>query len=508
MSTLRPSTASFAVVWWVASVSVAVAAAATGCASETSADRAPASALAQTRQAQEAFHGIEEQWRASAAERAAVEASLREFMQHHPGDGRSQLAKSYLAWLHLERGDAPAARALAAEARKGPRGVARDLADIVEAGVARRMGDPRLALSLLGPLTDRVIDPQHRLFHARELTEAVIAAERWTLVPRALRGQIDAARANGVDSRADVRLTLDSLPRPALGQAFDQLRKLESTHEEHRWLFNSIWRRLASLAIADKDSGLARVLLEDHGRVSPNAFELEALRRLAARHDVAPRALGRRLGLLLEPGDRTVRSRSAEAAAGAVAALDLAAQTSGGVRLVSRVRQDGESVADALQALRSQGAALLIAGVTSAAATDAMRFAEQHRVGVVLLTRPESMPPHPSFTYLVGPQNVGEPDSETDGAPDGEVFDPAPSAPAGVGLYEALGHDAVVLAAGSLAKLDAPTTADPELVERFQLRAAERLGSVQAELWSTKARGFDGGRVLQRERPPGEASDP
>ena len=358
------------------------------------------------------------------------------------------------------------------------------------------MGDPRMALALLRPLSDRVIDPQHRLLHARELTEAAIAAKRWELVPLALRGQLDAARATGADSRSDVRLTLDSLPRPALREAFEQLSELDVTHEEHGWLFDSVWRRLASLALAKRDSTLARALLEEHPQASPNTFELEALRRLAARHDIAPRAMGRRLGLLLEPGDSAVRARSAEAAAGAVAALQLTGNGSQDVRLVSRVRQDGESVAEALQVLRSEGAALLVAGLSDETAAEAMRFAETHGVGVLLLTRPEVLPSDLVFTYVLGPPPAR--------LPSGDAFAPTlpglgPHAPTGIGFYEALGHDAVVLGAGALAKFDAPTTTQPSLVKRFQRRVAERLGSVDADLWSSSSRGFDGGRVLHRE---------
>jgi hypothetical protein len=462
-----------------------------GCGAERQGAAPPAAALAQSRQAQNAFQGIERKWRAGVAERAAAEASLRAFMGQHSSDGRSQLARSYLAWLHLERGDAPAARALATEARKGPPGVARDLADIVEAGVARRMGDPRVALSLLRPLTDRVIDPQHRLLHAQELSEAAIAAERWELVPHALRGQLAAGRASGVDSEADVRLTLDSLPRPALREAFDQLRRVESPHEEEGWLFDTIWRRLASLALAERDSTLARALLADDARVGPNAFELESLRRLAARHDIAPRAIGRRVGLLLEPGERLDRARSAQVAAGAVAALGLGGGPSPDVRLVSRVREEGESTAEALQALRSEGAVLLVAGLSEQTSREAMRFAEKQGVGVLLLTRPSALPADLVFTYVLGPAGE-QPD-------DGDAFIPTPATPSGVALYEALGHDAVALAAATLAELDAPTTAQPNLVKRFQRRAATGLRSAEAELWSTRETGFDGGRVLERE---------
>ncbi len=512
MSTPRPSITTLAALssggWLAVALAVTTAVVGAGCTSGKGTDSPPASALAQTREAQDAFRGIERKWRAGGAQRGAAEASLREFIRQHPGDGRSQLATSYLAWLHLDRGDAPAARALAAEARKGPQGVARDLADIVEAGVARRMGDPRMALALLRPLTDRVIDPQHRLLHARELTEAAVAAKRWELVPRALRGQLDAARATGADSRSDVRLTLDSLPRPALREAFEQLSEFDATHEEHGWLFDSVWRRLASLALAKRDSTLARALLEEHPQASPNTFELEALRRLAARHDIAPRAMGRRLGLLLEPGDSAVRARSAEAAAGAVAALQLSRNASQDVRLVSRVRQEGESVAEALQVLRSEGAALLVAGLSNETAAEAMRFAETHGVGVLLLTRPEVLPPDLVYTYVLGPS--------AERLPEGQAFVASgqglrlrlgPQAPAGIGFYEALGHDAVVLGAGALAKFDAPTTAQPSLVKRFQRRVAKRLGSVEAELWSSPSRGFDGGRVLHREASDASARD-
>ena len=178
--------------------------------------------------------------------------------------------------------------------------------------------------------------------------------------------------------------------------------------------------------------------------------------------------------------------------------LSSGAGASPDVRLVSRVRQEGESVAEALQVLRSEGAALLVAGLSDETATAAMRFAEEQGIGLLLLTRPDTLPPNLVFTYVLGP---GDEQAEEGNASSAGWA----GAPRGVGLYEALGHDAVVLAALALAKLNAPRTAQPSLVKRFQRRAAAGLGSAEGDLWSSQARGFEGGRVLQR--PPVSAED-
>ncbi len=70
-------------------------------------------------------------------------------------------------------------------------------------------------------------------------------------------------------------------------------------------------------------------------------------------------------------------------------------------------------------------------------------------------------------------------------------------APTG-GWYEALGHDAAVLAALALEALPTNGVARGEDVEALRSRARDALATAKAELWTSSARGFGGARVLPR----------
>jgi hypothetical protein len=64
--------------------------------------------------------------------------------------------------------------------------------------------------------------------------------------------------------------------------------------------------------------------------------------------------------------------------------------------------------------------------------------------------------------------------------------------------WAALGHDAAVLAWAGVQVLPAQGTEDPGEVEARHARAASALAAAQADLWTTDARGFGGGRSLPR----------
>jgi len=70
--------------------------------------------------------------------------------------------------------------------------------------------------------------------------------------------------------------------------------------------------------------------------------------------------------------------------------------------------------------------------------------------------------------------------------------------PAG-GWYEALGHDAAVLAARALAALPSEGVARQADVAALHAKARDALATVEAELWTSDDKGFGGARVLGRE---------
>jgi hypothetical protein len=78
------------------------------------------------------------------------------------------------------------------------------------------------------------------------------------------------------------------------------------------------------------------------------------------------------------------------------------------------------------------------------------------------------------------------------GAASGEDASGAPS------WYEALGHDAALLAAAALRGFSAQGVDDARAVAALHARARDQLGRVRVELWSSEHAGFAGGQVLQR----------
>jgi hypothetical protein len=83
-----------------------------------------------------------------------------------------------------------------------------------------------------------------------------------------------------------------------------------------------------------------------------------------------------------------------------------------------------------------------------------------------------------------------------------------PEAAAGAGWYEALGHDAGVLAARALQALPEAGVARGESVRALHEKARDALANAEAELWTSQARGFGGARELPRQlgvtaEPPG-----
>jgi hypothetical protein len=80
--------------------------------------------------------------------------------------------------------------------------------------------------------------------------------------------------------------------------------------------------------------------------------------------------------------------------------------------------------------------------------------------------------------------------------------------PAPPTYWSGLGHDAGVLAWAGVQALPPTGTEDPKLVKERRLTAREALAAATIDLWTTEARGFGGGRVLQRRLGVEEALSP
>jgi hypothetical protein len=93
--------------------------------------------------------------------------------------------------------------------------------------------------------------------------------------------------------------------------------------------------------------------------------------------------------------------------------------------------------------------------------------------------------------------------SEAYGTLSGSAFVPQsgayPDAAPTAGWYEALGHDAAVLATRALEALPESGIARGGDVETLRAKVRDALARARAELWTSSARGFDGARLLPRD---------
>lgn len=359
--------------------------------------RLPEPTLAAKVSAQRAFRPLSAAWlRGTPAERARLEPQLQRFAQRFADDPLARLARAWLGWIALDRGDLGRADALARDILTGPPGVTRDLAQVVQGVAERRRGRPERALATLAPLSGKLIDAYVRALLNEEVVSAAIEAGQ---PDEALRFMADWLREAPEDDaeliRAKIAATLQTVPeakllalleRPGPGATDSELRALAA-------------QRLAGLVESRRDAVLARRLLAvagslvgDHG---------EAVAKLAVATESAHLDI-HTVGLLLaaDPADPGATRRGAEVAAGLASGLGLPGS---GARLIVREADARSSVTEALLALLDDGAGLVVAGLDAEQATKAATFAADQRTPVVLL-RPQSPGPTLAspFVFIVG----------------------------------------------------------------------------------------------------------
>ncbi len=400
---------------WILLALMLVAAPVLGCGKKEPSSPPPQSALSASREAQAQFRVLHKRWTGStAAERQKLKEPLEQFLERFPSDNRARLVRVYLAWLHVERGELAVARDLAAQTREGPRGAARDFANVAEAAVLVGEKKPEKALALLEPLRGKLVDPEERLLFGEQLVRAALAAKEWTKAVAYMMGWLSEASTEDSDAvMASIGRLVRRVPN---AEQLDSLKKLDrltrsespddsSAAKARAWMRKTLWRRLADVAIENEDGQLAEQLLAS----GPARLRIgdvgERLQQLAAGGSVLPRVAGRAVGLVLSLADETSRRRSSEAAAGMSRALGLpkAAGKHDAVRLFTR--DDGgemDGVERALAALAGDGATVLVAGFDDESARRASSYAEKSSIPVVLLRHPKKLGSRHQHTFVLG----------------------------------------------------------------------------------------------------------
>lgn len=470
----------------------AVALTSLGCGASTEPAIEPA--LAARRPAQEVFRPIERAWlEGTAAERARLAGRLSAFEYQFSTDPLARLAKTWSAWIALDEGQTKRARALASEVARGAPGTTRDIARVIVGVALRHEGKPGEAFEVLSPLAGKLIDSYARELFDEEYVLTALEAHKPDDALRFMESWLrEVEPADRERVRGNALVMMQSLPEETL---LSLLERHRATGAESQTTSLAA-ERLAVLSQSRRDPELAKKLLD----LAPTLLgdQGDAVARIAALHEAA-RLDARTVGLLLANIDEqpdTAR-RGAQVAAGLAVGLGLPGSEA---RLTFREARS-DNVPDQLRALLADGASILVAGITPAQAAEAADFAETQRVPLLLLCPLADRSESPYVFILDG---VAGRDAEAElSSAEPTLAEWTKAHHRSPTWYEALARDAGVIAWAALSTLKPENTSDPARIAVRRASTTQALAQASVALWTTGARGFDGGRAIARE---GEAS--
>lgn len=374
----------------------------------------PQASLSTNAAAQVRFRALRAAWFAgSTSERRRLEPELRDFLVRYPNDEQSDMVRVLVAFDCVSRGALQEARVLIAQVREHT-GSVRDFAQVAEAYARLRDSKPDAAWQVLEPLAGKIIDADERMLYGELRLRAAAAARRYE---RAL----DAAQELLAEAPSEARGSLEQLvreqfqaaPKAALVASLEVFPKAEGDDSPsaaaREWLRRMVRERLIALAVKERDASLARSLLDSAPaalRASKSGSELVGI---AGGAQTAPLILGRSVGVALSLGNPDARRRSASLSAGLLRGLGVPDATTedAAVHLLSQ-DDGGAGIVEALRELSSEGAAILVAGVDSASADAAARFAEDNGIAVILVQPPEGVPGPYQSAFVLGESTNAE----------------------------------------------------------------------------------------------------
>lgn len=388
----------------------------TSCGSASGGTPVPVSAWAQSLDAQREARTIESAWRdSSVGERQATEPLILRFLDQYPKDPRANAMRLRLVWLKIESRHLDAADALIQRSDTQAKGVDADMAAVLRASILARRGQPAVALAHLRELGAGLVDGEVREFWAEQAMRVAVLAGSpndaiafmlaWrSCAPDEHQQRVESEVSSNIE-RFDAAARLLSLE--TLTQAAAQPSAEESRHRARLWLLELVRASLGKLAATTNDSNLARRLIADAPTAYVRSADGEQLRRLAQSLDVPEVSMHASIGLLLELDSDPTSRASAELVTGAMRALATASKDEP-IRLITRELQafDPTAAQQAIEALVADGAALLIAGLSSKTATLAAQLAAKRRISVILLDQPGDPVDASPFQFYVESPNT------------------------------------------------------------------------------------------------------
>jgi hypothetical protein len=398
-------------------------------------DSMPEASFAKTTPAGNEFALIRAAWVDPAhVSRPVVQGMLVRFLSRYPDDGLAPVAHAYLAFVLLDAGDrAGADRQLALIHDVSP-GTLSDLVATARARWLRTGGEPDEAMKLLAPRIGKTVDPIARDLFQEELALTALAANGGRSQYEAIaymNAWLEAAgEAERVIVRDRVAAIVARLPRQVLVDSLAAMRGGASAGYGEE-ILHIVADRLATIAILEKDSELARTLLDSDGGVIAFSGDAGAeLGDLATSRRGLDVVEGRKIGLLLPTEDAALRDESADVLRGVLWALGkpegvrsilpsipsaaagaplvkhgptnecreatladdatLASDEPSRADRVTLVTQSdagqAEKTDDSLDELAGQGASVIIAALDEESADAAMKWSAARAVPVILLS--------------------------------------------------------------------------------------------------------------------------
>jgi len=387
------------------------------------------------------FESVREALRtADASSMAALRTRVELFLAHWHDDGLTPLAHVYLALVTLAQGDLATADRELVLGEKLPPGNTRDLWTVASAKRLRLGNNAEGALLLLRPLVGKNVDPITRAVFQEELALAALATHRDYEAISYMDAWLRAAADEDQETtRRIVASLVEKLPKDVLLGSLQAMRAQRASFGYGAEIERILSRRLVQIATTSGDAELARTLLdEDAGALVVHGEAGAELGELASSRRGLNVVEGRTLGLLLPTELPALRDESADVLRGIMWALGLPRGVRGsgeapaaradagavqhaacaqmevappldepgadeGVRLVTR--DDAGSVdrtEGALDELAGEGASVIVAGLDAVTSARALQWGQAHGVSVIALVPPETLPPGPDFTFILG----------------------------------------------------------------------------------------------------------
>jgi len=369
--------------------------------------------LASTPEAHKAIEELRLAW----AERRVEPEAAQAVIDRLAHDESVHLARVYLAFALLERGELAKADAVLETLLGLKPGATADLVTVARARSFRLHSAPIAALEVLRGLVGKVVDETDRDVFLEELSLSAIAAhadyEALAYLDAWLRSAPEADRAR---VKAKILQLVEPLSRDVLEQTYRAMRERGSEAGYGVETRRLVAARLVRIAVETDDAPLARWLLE-RGRVQASDLaELEPvlaaeLRELAMSRRGIVTVSGKTVGLLLPTRTRQLRDEAADVLRGVSFALGLPRRAGAlqGVRLVTRDEGlDAVSTRASLDELAGEGAAIIIAGFDRDTADWASAWSEKAKVPVLLLAAPSAAQMPKRYGFVLGERTERE----------------------------------------------------------------------------------------------------